>query len=522
MSNQISTPTDRKILKPFVLIVCDGWGEVPEREGNAIAQARTPNFDSLREQWPHTTVQASGEAVGLPDGQQGNSEVGHLTIGAGRVIRQPLSRQMYEISSGEFFDNKVLIEAIQLAKTRGSALHIMGLLSPGGVHSTSESALALVRLAKNHGLSDVYIHAITDGRDTLPTSALGYVQEFEAALSTTGIGRIASVAGRFYAMDRDNRWDRIKEAYAMLTANDFKTTPSATRYIEQNYTQGITDEFLKPVSVVDPAGKRAKIEDGDVVIFYNFRPDRAREICHALVDSDFNKFERSRVVNNLHLVAFAEYDSSLDIPIAFPAQNAANSLAEIASANGLKQYHVAETEKYAHVTYFMNGGREEPFKDEYRSMIPSRKDVATYDLAPDMSAREITEDVLKQIRNDTYDLIIMNYANADMLGHTGKMKETIQAIETLDECLGRVIGTTLEQGGAVLMTADHGNAEYKIDQSTGKPLTAHTNNPVPVLLCGTDARSLRPDGGLSDIAPTIINILNLPQPPEMTGTTLMM
>lgn len=516
--NNTQSPDSTK--RPIVLIVCDGWGEIPETEGNAIAQAKTPNMDSFYEKWPHTTVAASGEAVGLPAGQQGNSEVGHLTIGSGRVIRQPLSRQIYEIESGNFYKNQVLIDAVELAKQRGSALHIMGLLSPGGVHSTSDSGLALVRLAKEHGLEEVNVHAFTDGRDTPPTSALEYISAFESELNTIGTGRIASVAGRFYAMDRDKRWDRIQEAYDMLTADTFKTAPSATEYIKENYENNVTDEFLKPVSITDKNGSRARIEDGDVVIFYNFRPDRAREISHALIDADFSEFERGRVVKDLHLVAFAEYDSTLDTPIAFPADNAANSLAEVASAHGLKQYHIAETEKYAHVTYFMNGGREEPFDNEDRAMIPSRKDVATYDLAPDMSAREITEEVITQIKSDTYDLIIMNFANADMLGHTGMLDKAIQAVETLDECLGKVINATLQQGGIALMTADHGNAEYEIDYESGSPITSHTANPVPVLLCGSSVTSLRKGGGLGDIAPTILTLMRINTPAEMTGKSL--
>lgn len=502
------------------MIVCDGWGEVPESEGNAIAQANTPNLDKLRSHWPHTTVEASGEAVGLPAGQQGNSEVGHLTIGTGRILRQPLSRQIHEIESGQFYDNKILTDAILLAKSQNKAVHIIGLVSPGGVHSYSDSVLALVKLAKQHDQHAVYIHAITDGRDTKPTSALQYITEFEAALSEIGYGSIASVGGRYYGMDRDNRWDRIELAYNTLTDDEHETVQSATEYIATSYEAGITDEFIKPVSVANNSNERTRINDGDVVIFFNFRPDRARELSHALVDVDFSGFKRKRVVKNLRFVAFSEYDSTLHVPVAFPAENAANSLAEVISSRGLRQYHIAETEKYAHVTYFMNGGREEAFPNEDRAMIPSRKDVATYDLAPDMSAYEITETVIEQIHADKYDLIIMNYANADMIGHTGKMKETIQAIETLDKCLGQVINATLEQGGAVLMTADHGNAEYKIDHKTGKPLTAHTSNPVPVLLCGTSCAELRSNGGLSDIAPTILGIMDIPLPPEMTGKTL--
>lgn len=517
MNNSLQSKVNAK--RPFVLIVCDGWGEVPETKGNAIAQAKTPNFDKLRSQWPHVSTGASGEAVGLPAGQQGNSEVGHLTIGTGRILRQPLSRQIYEINSGHFYENEVLIDAIEQAKSRNKALHIIGLVSPGGVHSYSDSALALVKLAKRHNLSNVFIHAITDGRDTKPTSALQYITEFEAALSEIGVGSIASIGGRYYGMDRDNRWDRVQEAYEALTADEYKTVPSATEYITQSYAQDITDEFLRPVSIANTNGKRTRIEDGDVVIFFNFRPDRARQLSHALVDVEFSDFHRSRVVKDLHFVAFSEYDSALNVPIAFPKENAKNSLAEVLSAHGLTQYHVAETEKYAHVTYFLNGGQEDAFPGETRKLIQSPK-VATYDLAPEMSARAVADDVVAQIKAGKYDLIAVNFANADMVGHTGNLQATIQAIETLDSCLDDVIDAALAQGGVALMTADHGNAEYKIDYETGKPLTAHTTNPVPVLLCGTDARSLREDGGLSDIAPTVLAIMNLPIPPEMTGKSL--
>lgn len=513
-------PSDTTIPpRPFVLIVCDGWGEISETAGNAIAAAKTPHLDKLRARWPHVTVEASGEAVGLPAGQQGNSEVGHPTIGTGRIIRQPLSRQIYEIESGDFYQNKVLIEAIETAKQRGNAVHIIGLVSPGGVHSYSDSALALVKLAKQHELNAVYVHALTDGRDTKPTSALQYITEFEAALAEIGVGRIASIGGRYYGMDRDNRWERIKEAYDMLVADEYKTVPSATEYITTSYEEGTTDEFLRPVSVAGPEGARIRIEDGDAVIFFNFRPDRARQLSHALVDSDFTDFERSRVVKDLHFVTFAEYDSALKAPVAFPKQNVANTLAEVVSTHGLAQYHVAETEKYAHVTYFLNGGQEEPFPGEDRSLIPSPK-VATYDLAPDMSAREVAADVVDKIESGKYDLIAVNFANADMVGHTGNFEATVRAIETLDECLGLVINSAVDHGGAALMTADHGNAEYKIDRETGKPLTAHTTNPVPVLLCGTSATSLRADGGLSDVAPTVLCAMNLPVPADMTGTDL--
>lgn len=505
--------------KPFVLIICDGWGYSPDKTGNAIANADTPHLDALYKQWPHTLVAASGEAVGLPEGQQGNSEVGHLTIGTGRIIRQPLSRQNHEIASGIFYENEVLIEAIELAKSRGTALHILGLVSPGGVHSHSDAALALVRLAKKLGLTKVHVHAFTDGRDTPPTSALEHITEFEDELAKIGAGRIASLAGRYYAMDRDNRWERVQLAYDMLVGDTHATVPSAKEHLVQSYKQDETDEFLRPISIASAPEDRTRIEDGDVVVFFNFRPDRARQLSHALVDKDFDGFKRSRVVKDLHFVSFAEYDSELGVPVAFPKENASDSLAEVMSKHGLRQYHVAETEKYAHVTYFLNGGAEQPFPGEDRKLIPSLK-VATYDLAPNMKANEIADDVIQQIKSGTYDLIAVNFANADMVGHTGVFEAAKQAITTLDACLGRVIDATLQAGGAALMTADHGNAEIELDPKTGGVVTSHTTSPVPVLICGSNAHTLRDNGGLSDVAPTVLAVMGLPVPEAMTGRSL--
>jgi 2,3-bisphosphoglycerate-independent phosphoglycerate mutase len=504
---------------PFVLIICDGWGDRAETVGNAIAQAPTPNLDALRKRWPYTTVKASGEAVGLPEGQQGNSEVGHLTIGSGRTIRQPLNRQHHEIESGIFYENEVLIEAIELAKQRASAIHILGLVSPGGVHSHSNGALAVVKLAKQLGCTDVHIHAFTDGRDTPPTSSLEHIAEFETELANIGAGRIASVAGRYYAMDRDNRWDRVELAYEMLVGENHPVVPSASHHISASYDKGNTDEFLQPISVAGQPEDRTRIQNGDIVVFFNFRPDRARQLSHALVDKEFTGFERSRIIKDLHFVSFAEYDSDLSVPVVFPKENAVNTLAEIVSKAGLHQYHIAETEKYAHVTYFLNGGQERPFPNEERALIPSPK-VATYDLEPEMSAAALTDEVIKQLQKHASDLIVINYANADMIGHTGDFEATKKAITCLDTCLGKLIDATLAEGGTALMTADHGNAEYKIDPATNKPLTAHTTNPVPVLLCGNEASKLRSDGGLSDIAPTILSVMGLGIPEEMTGRSL--
>lgn len=507
-------------MKPFVLIICDGWGESADTFGNAIAAADTPRLDALRQKWPHTTVVASGEAVGLPEGQMGNSEVGHLTIGSGRVIRQPLSRQHHEIQSGVFYQNEVLIEAIELAKQRDRALHLCGLVSPGGVHSHPSGALAVVRLAKQLGLINIHVHAFTDGRDTPPASGLEHIEEFERELATIGAGRVASISGRYYAMDRDKRWERIELAYEMLVGDTHATAQSASEYIQTKYKTGETDEFLRPVSIASQPQDRTRLEDGDVVVFFNFRPDRVLQLSHALVDKEFSGFKRSRVVKDLHFVSFTEYDDKLKVPIVFPKQNAVNTLAEVISKQGLHQYHVAETEKYAHVTYFLNGGQEQAFPGEERTLIPSPK-VATYDLQPEMSAPAIAEDVIEHIKNGQSDLIVVNFANADMVGHTGDFEATKTAITLLDTLIGDIVDATLDAGGVALMTADHGNAEYKIDKETGKPLTAHTTSEVPVLLCGTKTSSLRSGGGLYDIAPTILDCMGLARPEEMTGESLL-
>lgn len=505
--------------KPFVLVVCDGWGESAEIKGNAIATAPTPNVDDLKARWPNTTVEASGEYVGLPVGQQGNSEVGHLTIGAGRVIHQDLGLQHHAIKSGTFFQNEILIGAIELAKQRGTDLHVMGLVSPGGVHSHQDSAVAVARLAKELNLDRVHIHAFTDGRDTPPTSAREHLEKFQKDLDEVGVGRVVSVAGRYYAMDRDQRWDRIEHVYQMLTDEEHPAHISAVDYIEESYQDGDTDEFLKPIRIAASANDHVRLKDGDVVIFFNFRPDRARQLSHALIDADFADFDRHRVINDLHLVTFAEYDKALGSPVAFPKDDVTNTLAEVVSQHGLKQFHVAETEKYAHVTYFINGGREKAFKNEERLMIPSPK-VATYDERPDMSAQEITGAVLERLQNDDDDLIIVNFANADMVGHTGDFTATVQAISIVDECLGMIAEAVERKGGMLLITADHGNAEAEIDLDDGTPLTSHSSNPVPVILCGTHAKKLRSDGSLQDIAPTILSLMELPIPNDMTGTSL--
>jgi 2,3-bisphosphoglycerate-independent phosphoglycerate mutase len=504
--------------KPFVLVICDGWGENPNADGNAIDAARTPALDQLRREWVQTVVAASGEAVGLPEGQMGNSEVGHLTIGTGRIIRQALVRQLHEIKTGAFYENEQLITAIETAKQRGTDLHIMGLVSPGDVHSHTGTALATAKLAKQLGLDRVHVHAFTDGRDTPPASARKHIEAFEKELVAEGIGHIASISGRYYSMDRDNRWDRIEQAYRMLVDEEHPSHPSATGYIEERYKEGEYDEFLKPVSIAANPSDRATLKDGDVVVFFNFRPDRARQLTRALVDVDFKGFKRTRVVKDLYVVTIAEYERELPVTVAFPREDVTDSLAEVVSRAGLKQFHTAETEKYAHVTYYINGGQEKAFPGEDRLLIPSPK-VATYDLVPEMSAVPVADAAIDRVSTGDHDLVIVNFANADMVGHTGDFDATVKAIEILDACLGRLADAAIAHGGAVLITADHGNAEIMHDDQK-QPVTAHSTSPVPVILCGTDAKTLRAGGGLQDIAPTVLDVMGLEKPAAMTGRSL--
>ena len=506
-------------VRPFVLVILDGWGFSADPFGNAIMQANTPEMDGLMHRWPNTLVAASGEAVGLPRGQQGNSEVGHLTIGAGRVIHQPLSRINRAVADGTFYKNAVLGEAIAGTRTRGAALHCLGLVSPGGVHSHMDHAVALAELAKRHGLSSVWFHAFTDGRDEPPTSGAGYMQAFCDDLERVGVGRVASVAGRYYAMDRDRRWERIQLAYDVIVGGAGPRAADPIEYIEEQYAAGVTDEFLPPVSIAAPGAEPVRIEDGDTVIFFNFRPDRARQLSHAIVDADFSGFERSRVLRGIDFVTMTEYERDLPARVAFPTEDVVDTLAEVVSKQGLKQFHVAETEKYAHVTYFINGGRERAFKNEERLLVPSQR-VPTYDLVPEMSAKPVADAVVEHVRRGEDALIVVNFANADMVGHTGVFEATKRAVEVVDGCVGRITAAVLEHGGGVLITADHGNAELKIDRRDGSPLTAHTTSPVPVILCGTDATRLRDGGGLRDVAPTILDAMGLPRPEVMTGRSL--
>jgi 2,3-bisphosphoglycerate-independent phosphoglycerate mutase len=506
-------------VRPFVLVVLDGWGDNPDPYGNAIAAAQTPELDKLEQRCSHTTVDASGEAVGLPPGQQGNSEVGHLTIGAGRIIFQPLAAISRAIDDGSFYENAALCQAVDRARDRGAALHCLGLISPGGVHSHQDHAVALAELARRRGLNSVWFQAFLDGRDEPPTSAAGFVRTFVSALAQVGVGAIATVSGRYYAMDRDRRWDRVAPAYEVIAGTGNGTADDAIAYIEAQYAAGVSDEFMPPVSILHE-GKRIRIEDGDSIIFFNFRPDRARELSHALVDVDFDGFPRSRVLRDVDLVTFTEYERDLDARVAFPREDVLHTLAEEVSVAGLRQFHVAETEKYAHVTYFINGGREAPFDREERLLVPSQR-VPTYDTVPEMSAAGITDAVVAHLEAGDDALIIANYANADMVGHTGVFDATVRAVETVDACIGRIARAVDAIHGGLLITADHGNAEYKIDRRDGTVLTAHTTSPVPVIVCGAGDGPLRGGGGLRDIAPTVLDAMGIPVPAEMTGRSLL-
>ena len=503
--------------KPVMLMILDGWGIAPPGPGNAADLARTPHLDSYFARFPHNRLQASGEAVGLPEGQMGNSEVGHMTIGSGRIIYQSLTRITRAIKDGSFFANPVLREAMDRARDTGRSLHFMGLLSDGGVHSHMEHLFGLLEMAKREGVKDVYVHAFLDGRDTPPKSAGPYLEALEAACRRIGVGRIADVSGRYYAMDRDKRWDRIRKAYDAMTGRDALSAPSASEGLKRAYAAGQTDEFVVPYTI---AGVPGAVRAGDSLICFNFRPDRAREITSAFAEPSFKEFETDPGARPVHVVAMTQYEASLPVPVAFAPEDIRDTLGEVVSRAGLHQLHIAETEKYAHVTFFFNGGREEPYAGEERILVPSPK-VATYDLQPEMSAYTVTEKLEEALRRDLYDLIILNFANPDMVGHTGVLAAAIAAMEAVDTCAGRLVGAVLAKGGAVCITADHGNLEEMIDPATGGPMTAHTTNPVPILVAGADEGVSVRSGGLSDIAPTLLDLMGLPEPDAMTGRTLL-
>ena len=502
--------------RPLLLCILDGFGWVPqETYGNAIAAAKTPYFDKLFASCPFTTIGASGMNVGLPDGQMGNSEVGHTNIGAGRIVYQELTRITKSIADGDFFENEALVSAMRSAKENGKALHLMGLLSDGGVHSHNGHLYGLLEMAKRMGLTRVYVHAIMDGRDVPPDSGLGFIKELQAKLASLGVGTIASVTGRYYAMDRDNRWDRVEKAYAAFVYGEGNHgTP--VEVMEKSYAEGVTDEFVVPAVTCEGG----RVTEGDSVIFFNFRPDRAREITRTFVDDAFTGFARRYGRFPVHYVCFTQYDATMpNVSVAFRPQVLTNVLGEYLAKNGKTQLRIAETEKYAHVTFFFNGGVEAPFEGEDRALINSPK-VATYDLQPEMSAYLVADECVKRIESGKYDVIILNFANCDMVGHTGVFSAAVKAVEAVDECAGKVIDAVLAAGGAVLLTADHGNADKMYDPDPEHPFTAHTTNPVPFLVAGLGDVKLRQGGVLADIAPTMLKVMGLPQPEEMTGKSI--
>ena len=508
--------------RPVVLMILDGYGLNDKVEGNAIAQAKTPVMDQLMKECPWVRGNASGMAVGLPEGQMGNSEVGHLNMGAGRIVYQELTRITKEIQDGTFFENPALVKAVENCKKNGSALHLMGLLSDGGVHSHNTHLYALLELARRHGLEKVFVHCFLDGRDTPPASGKEYAEALNKEMEKIGVGRIASVMGRYYAMDRDNNYDRVKLAYDAMTKGEGLTAACGICAIQESYDRKETDEFVKPTVVVEDGKPVATVQDGDSVIFFNFRPDRAREITRAFCDDDFKGFDRG-ARRQITYVCFSDYDPTIpNKDVAFHKIAVTNTFGEWLAANNLKQARIAETEKYAHVTFFFNGGVEAPNPGEDRILVNSPKDVATYDLKPQMSAPEVCEKLCAAIRSDKYDVIVINFANPDMVGHTGVLSAAIKAIETVDECVGRAVAAVKEVGGVMFICADHGNAEQLIDYETGEPHTAHTTNQVPFVLVNYDEGcGLREGGCLADIIPTLIEIMGMKQPAEMTGKSLL-
>ena len=507
--------------KPVVLMVLDGYGLNERTDGNAIAMANTPVMDRLMKECPFAEGNASGLAVGLPDGQMGNSEVGHMNIGAGRIIYQDLTRITKDIQDGTFFKNDVLLEAMANCKKNGSDLHLWGLLSDGGVHSHNTHLYGLLEMAKREGISNVYVHAFLDGRDTPPASGKDYVAALEEKMAEIGVGKIASLSGRYYAMDRDNNWDRVQKAYDSLVTGEGVTAESAAKAMEDSYANGVTDEFVLPTVITENGKPLSVVKPGDSVIFFNFRPDRAREITRAFCDDKFTGFERKGGFLPLTYVCFKDYDESIPNKlIAFKKEEITNTLGEYLAKNGKKQLRLAETEKYAHVTFFFNGGNETPNVDEARILVNSPK-VATYDLQPEMSAPEVGVDLVEAIKSDKYDVIIINFANPDMVGHTGVISAAVAAVERIDELVGKAVDAVKETGGVMFICADHGNAEKMVDYETGNPHTAHTTNPVPFILVNyEDGVKLREGGCLADIAPTLLEIMGLPQPSEMTGKSL--
>ena len=507
--------------KPTVLMILDGYGLNDKVEGNAVAQAKTPVMDKLMAECPFVKGNASGLAVGLPDGQMGNSEVGHLNMGAGRIVYQELTRITKEIQDGDFFKNEALLHAVKSAKENGSALHLFGLLSDGGVHSHNTHLYALLELAKREGLENVYVHCFLDGRDTPPASGKGYVEQLVDKMKEIGVGQVATVMGRYYAMDRDNRWDRVELAYNAMVKGEGAEAACGICAVQNSYDNGKNDEFVVPAVVKKDGAPVATIKDKDSVIFFNFRPDRAREITRAFCADEFDGFAREKRLD-LTYVCFTEYDETIpNKEVAFHKVSITNTFGEFLAAHNMTQARIAETEKYAHVTFFFNGGVEEPNKGEDRILVKSPK-VATYDLKPEMSAYEVCDKLTEAIRSEKYDVIIINFANPDMVGHTGIQAAAIAAVEAVDECVGKTVEALKEVGGQMFICADHGNAEQLIDYETGAPFTAHTTNPVPFILVNADPKyTLRENGCLADIIPTLIQLMGMEQPTHMTGKSLL-
>jgi len=508
--------------KTTVLMILDGYGLNDRKDHNAVAEANTPVMDKLMKEYPFVKGNASGMAVGLPEGQMGNSEVGHLNMGAGRIVYQELTRITKEIQDGTFFENPALVKAMENCKANDSALHIYGLVSDGGVHSHITHLYGVLEMAKKFDLKKVYVHCFLDGRDTPPASGKGYVEQLEEEMKKLGIGKVASVCGRYYAMDRDNNYDRVELAYKALTKGEGLTAESATTGIQASYDRDETDEFVKPTVVVEDGKPVATIQDKDSIVFINFRPDRAREITHAFCDDDFKGFERGNRLDVTY-VCFSDYDPTIpNKDVAFHKIAVTNTFGEWLAANDMTQARIAETEKYAHVTFFFNGGVEEPNKGEDRILVNSPKDVATYDLKPEMSAYEVCDKLCAAIKSEKYDVIIINFANPDMVGHTGVEAAAIKAVETVDECVGKAVDALLSVNGTMFICADHGNCEQLVDYETGAPFTAHTTNPVPFILVNYDpAYTLKEGGCLADIVPTLIETMGMTKPAEMTGKSLL-
>jgi len=506
--------------KPTVLLILDGYGERKEKDGNAIALANTPVMDKLKKEFPYVEGQASGLFVGLPDGQMGNSEVGHMNMGAGRIVYQELTRITKAIEDGDFFENKALKEAVEHCKKENSALHFMGLVSSGGVHSHIGHIYGLLELAKREGLKKVYLHAFLDGRDTPPDSGKSFLMDVEKKMQELGVGEIATISGRYYAMDRDKNYDRVEKAYRAMVDGTGEKASSVEEAIDASYAKKVYDEFVLP-TVIEKDGAVHTVSDGDAMIFFNFRPDRAREICHAFCDDEFNFFNRGPR-KKVFFVCFTDYDPTIpNKRVAFEKEEIHNTLGEVVSNLGKNQLRIAETEKYAHVTFFFNGGKEEPYKNEDRILVPSPKEVPTYDLKPEMSCYTVTEKLTEAIRSGKYDLVVANFANPDMVGHTGVLSAAIKAIEVVDECMGKVVDAVESMHGNLFILADHGNADIMIDEKTGEPYTAHTTNPVPFILVSEEKHKLREGGCLADVAPTLLELMGIPQPKEMTGKSLL-